>query len=123
MILQTIQLARSRGHFDVLDITVKNQHEIGKVFAPTWDMVLDHKNYKKPEYGDVEYSNDYHRLMLWSWARENEYWMWLLGQQRVVLACMCKPHHFCHRQLLSKYLIKAANFLGHPPIDYRGEIT
>lgn len=85
---------------DRLDITVKSGD---KVFAPTWDMVMGHKN---GTLTDEQYTEMYRELMLKSWKNNRWRWNELLQQDRVVLTCFCKHNTFCHRVLLAKMLEK-----------------
>jgi hypothetical protein len=92
-----------------LDITVKTGIHI---FAPTWDMVMDHKDGKIT---DKEYTDMYYAKMRESYKHNKDYWEWLLKQDKVVLVCFCKPGNFCHRYLL-------ANILEKLGAKYEGEI-
>ena len=91
---------------DRLDITVKGQDPIGKYFAPTWQMVMDHKKHNYGHARDDVYIADYHQMMLNSYHQHNDIWQELLSRPRVVLVCFCAPGAFCHRLLLAQYLSK-----------------
>jgi len=112
MDLYTTQIYKSRNDPDLLDITVKGKHPIGKVFAPSWDIVMGHKDGK---YTDAQYISVYYTMMLDSYAKHRKVWDWVLAQPRVVLACYCPTGNFCHRHLLVEYLTSpnlGANYLG-----------
>lgn len=92
---------------DNLNITVKSGD---KVFAPTWDMVMGHKN---GTLTDEQYTDMYRELMLKSWKKNRWRWAELLQQERVVLVCYCRPGEFCHRVLLAGILEKlGATYCG-----------
>lgn len=83
-----------------LDITIKENDPIGKIFAPTWDMVMGHKKTGN----DQEYINKYHKMILDSLTYNKPAWDELLGREYVVLVCFCTVGNFCHRHLLADYL-------------------
>lgn len=92
---------------DRLDITVKGQDPIGKLFAPTWPMVMGLKNGSMTE---EQYTQMYHRKLndlfttsLWQ-DLINPLWQDLIKVGRVTLVCFCPPNAFCHRVLLAQYL-------------------
>lgn len=96
---------------DKLDITIKSAKQ-GKIFAPTWEMVMDYKN---KIISDSQYTAMYYDLMRKSYANNKEQWESLLNKERVVLVCYCNHGQFCHRYLLADILEK----LG---ASYKGEI-
>ena len=109
----TAQMHKTKGKdWPVLDITVKSKDPFGKYFAPTWGIVMDIKNGKINE---EEYTIQYHQQMLNSYEKHRDKWEELLERNAVVLMCFCKAGQFCHRHLLTEYLIK----LG---ATYEGEI-
>jgi hypothetical protein len=95
-----------------LDITVKGNDPIGKHFAPTWKMVMEHKN----EHDDAKYIKAYHEKMLHSYKTRKNVWDELLKKEYIVLVCFCNSNAFCHRFLLADYLTQ----LG---AHYHGEIN
>lgn len=95
-----------------LDITVKGNHRIGKIFAPTWDMVMEYKRTKD----EAVYTAKYHEMIVQSYANNRPIWDELLNTEYAVLTCFCIAGNFCHRQLLTHYLKQ----LG---AVYEGEIT
>jgi len=112
MDLYTAQIHLVRHDPDLLDITVKSAGPVGRVFAPTWQMVMDHK---KGIINDAVYTSEYHARMLLSYNGNRDKWDWVLAQPRIVLGCYCRAGWFCHRILLAEYLVK----LG---ANYRGEL-
>lgn len=99
---------------DGYDITVKSGD---KVFAPTWNMVMD---YKRGKLSKEAYSSMYRELMLRSWREHRQAWLDLLNREEVTLVCYCRPGDFCHRLLLAEYLVKLGKHLGIEVI-YMGE--
>ncbi len=101
MILYTAQY-RYTGK-DRLDITVKGKDPIGKVFAPSWKMVMGSKD------GKItwdEYSTMYNELMRESYTVHRKTWDEVLNREEVSLVCFCKEGSQCHRYLLADYLGK-----------------
>ena len=110
MILYTSQY--KYNGYGRLDITVKGNNQIGRFFAPTWNMVMNHKKTGNNQ----EYIDKYHTLMLASYSKNRGIWDRVLAKDVVVLVCFCPANAFCHRHLLRHYLVK----LG---AEYKGEIT
>ncbi len=96
---------------DRLDITVKGKDSTGKIFAPTWKMIMGSKE-GKISWDD--YKGLYKDLMRKSYRLHKEIWDKLLKRDEVTLVCFCKSSTSCHRYLLAEYLSK----LG---AEYRGE--
>ena len=94
----TIQLAKGKAcqaaGIPVLDTTVKCGD---KVFAPTWQIVLD---VKSEVISQETYTELYTSLMRWSYKCNQARWLEVLNMQEVAVACMCKAGKFCHRHLL-----------------------
>ena len=110
----TAQMNKTKGKgYPVLDITIKNKDKFGKIFAPTWKMVMD---YKKGAITDEEYTSQYHTMMLTSYEIHRDLWEELLNKDEIVLMCFCRAGQFCHRHLLTNYLVT----LG---AEYMGELT
>ena len=95
---------------DRLDITVKGKDPVGKVFSPTWRMVMGSKE------GRIswdEYSVLYRNLMRESYQKHLDTWNNLLSRDEVTLVCFCKLGDPCHRYLLADYLVKlGADYFG-----------
>lgn len=121
MKLFTIQVGKWRLAKDrdirLMDTTIKSGYSL---FAPTWDMVLGHK---QGSLSDAEYSKLYRDLLTNSWLKRREEWMNFLKDDDIyALACYCKPGQFCHRYLLIKFLEKLCQQL-EIPFEYYGELT
>lgn len=86
---------------DRLDITVKGNDPIGRVFAPTWNMV---NGLKSGTLSVAEYTNKYQKILNASIMSNLRVWDDILHRERIVLVCFCPPNHFCHRHLLSTAL-------------------
>ena len=112
MRLYTVQMAKGRGDADLLDITVKGNHPVGKFFAPTWKMVNE---VKKGIISIEHYSELYRCMMVLSYYNNKQVWHDVLTRKRVVLACFCPSGDFCHRNLLAGYLMKCGAI-------YKGEL-
>ena len=95
-----------------LDITVKGNDPVGRVFAPTWEMVSRYKQ----DGNEEAYTTAYHKMMIDSYYDNHQEWREVLSRDTVVLVCFCPAGAFCHRLLLAGYLSK----LG---AKYNGEIT
>jgi uncharacterized protein YeaO (DUF488 family) len=89
-----------------------------KEFAPTWDIVMGHKNGKIT---DEEYTKKYYELMKISWKNNKDKWLEILHRDEVVLGCYCKSGNFCHRYLLVDIFKKICENL-EIPFEYCGEI-
>ena len=104
----TAQYRYSGG--DRLDITVKGKDPLGKVFAPSWDMVM---KLKGGVITQKEYEDLYYQKMFYSYKKHRAEWEIVLDMPRVTLVCFCKSKYFCHRALLAKYLEKlGGNYVG-----------
>jgi len=95
---------------DRLDITVKGQHEFGRLFAPTWDMVMavKHHGIKAHQY----YINEYDKILN---NVPSSVWQNLLDTDIITLVCFCRRQDFCHRNLLVEYITRT-----FPNTFYRG---
>jgi len=103
------------GHYryagsDRLDVTVKGQHEFGKLFAPNWDMVMAVKNHgaKAHQYYIDEYSKILDNIPAWAWGA-------MLDTDVITLVCFCRQQDFCHRNLIVEYIVRT-----FPNVFYRG---
>lgn len=109
------RLARDRG-IVFLDTTVKSGDAL---FAPTWDMVMGHKN---GTVSDEEYTKLYRQMMIRSWTHNREKWELLLrSNEQVAIACYCPAGVFCHRLLLKDILQELSGKLN-VPFHYYGEL-
>lgn len=120
MELMTIQIGRwrlARSHkVDMVDTTVKSGDPL---FAPTWDMVLGHKN---GTVSDEEYTKRYRQRMIESWKQHRPDWeAFLRREDPIAIACYCKPGVFCHRLLLKDIFEELCGKLSIP-FRYYGEL-
>lgn len=118
--LFTIQVGRwrlAREHkVEFVDTTIKTKHPL---FAPTWDMVLGHKD---DTLSDEEYTRLYRQRMIQSWKDHREEWLaFLKREEPIALACFCKPGAFCHRVLLKDIMKELCEKLDIPYFYY-GEL-
>lgn len=110
------RLAKQYG-VELLDTTVKGGYS---PFAPTWDMVMGHKN---GTMSDEEYKDLYWHKLVQSWKSRREDWMKIIQDPTpVALACYCKEGAFCHRLLLVEFLRKLCKQLNEE-FEYFGELT
>lgn len=101
---------------DRLDITVKSGV---KAFAPSWDMVMGHKN---GTLSNEDYIQMFKDLMNKSYKTNKKLWKELLERERVTLVCYCAKDCFCHRVVLAEMLVKAfgCEYLGE--VDSKGNL-
>jgi hypothetical protein len=85
---------------DCLDVTIKSG---SKIFAPTWGMVMGHKNLRLT---DDQYKDMYYKLMRQSYKINRKEWDELLAKDKIILMCYCYNGSFCHRYLLRDILVK-----------------
>lgn len=98
---------------DRIDITVKGNHIVGKLYAPTWDMIMGLKNGKIIE---DQYTQMYYKMLCDRWENKDyrETTLSLVdmvttGSQSVghprgiTFVCFCPAENFCHRYLLVKW--------------------
>lgn len=103
------------GHYryagpDRLDITVKGQDPIGRVFAPTWSMVT---LLKKGVMTQENYTAQYHRRMRESWKENKGIWQKVWDMDVVTFVCFCPSGAFCHRYLLADMFQRmGATYMG-----------
>lgn len=87
-------------------------------FAPTGELLWP---YKRGEYTDEEYTAIYYQITRERFRDDPEPWLWLIRQERICLACYCRPGKFCHRHLLVDILEKLCQREGIRLIR-RGEL-
>jgi hypothetical protein len=104
------------GNPSGIDITVKGNHPIGRIFAPTWKMVNDYKSGIKIDkpVAIKQYKAAYCRLMVESYRKNYQTWIKTLTMRNeVIFYCFCPANDFCHRLLLADYLIQlGADYIG-----------
>lgn len=86
-----------------LDITIKSGKTLGKCFAPTWNMVMGHKQNKIT---DQEYTDLYFEILnkLDGQVYE-ELYQYGTSDNKINFICYCHDGKFCHTYLLIDYLI------------------
>lgn len=121
MELFTIKLGRQLGYqaqragITVVDSTVKGK---SLLFAPTWDIVMGHKN---GTVSDQEYRDVYLAKMRQSWIDHRAAWEEFLRQDGwVAIGCYCDPGCFCHRLILVELFEMLCKKLDIP-FTYYGE--
>lgn len=119
MIIYTAQIGRIQHPY--LDITVKSGVGLGRLLAPTWDMVL---GVKRGTLSEARYSETYLELLRHRYRQNRSEFIRILtpeDTESLNLACYCKPHTFCHRYLAVEVLEKIARAYGIP-FEYGGEV-
>ena len=95
---------------DRLDITVKGKDPVGRIFAPSWKMVMGSK---KGKIAWAEYQKMYREMMQVSYRQHRDIWTSVLSRDEITLVCFCKADSACHRYLLADYFAKlGAEYMG-----------
>jgi len=92
-----------------LDITVKSGAGLGKLLAPTWDLVL---GVKGGTISEEEYTRVYLALLRERYRGRKEQFLEVLRRDEVVLLCYCRKGWFCHRHIAVEVLEKIARAEG-----------
>lgn len=85
-----------------VDITVKSAQGFAKEFAPTWEMVMGHKD---GTVSDAEYTAQYRTILD---QASKEAWRWVKTQATeglLTLLCYCPDGKFCHTHLMIEYMV------------------
>lgn len=82
-----------------LDITVKGQDPVGKILAPTWDMVM---GLKKGRMTVHAYTDAYSSLFMNAVQNSYSILLDLSKQETLTFVCFCRPGEFCHRVLCAR---------------------
>lgn len=118
MELYTCQMSKHREAakrgIPFLDVTVKSGN---RQFAPTWDFLMKFKKDQNEE----AHIESFIPLMRENFKENKHYWIDILKQDELVIACYCRKDKFCHRLLLVDIFEKICN---HYNIDfeYKGEL-
>lgn len=104
--LYTAQMRYSGA--DRLDVTVKSAGKVGKIFAPTWEMVNMVKRATSATKQRVEhrYTDEYYRLLLERFKTNQmafEHVITTASVHDITLVCYCPAGAFCHRHLLAGF--------------------
>ena len=99
---------------DRFDITVKGQDPLGKLFAPTWKMVMGIKNQTMAEY---DYVMEYSKILVAALTDQDVVNRVLQRfNNEMTLVCFCPKGAFCHRYFA------AAGFAAVPHFGtYKGD--
>ena len=118
MRIYTAQIGRG-GSGLILDTTVKSGAELGKVLAPTWDIVWGVKRGKlSPEEYEVIYLN----LLRERFRVNKDAFLEILAHDEITATCYCRAGAFCHRHLAVNVLEKIAAHYGIS-FERGGEVT
>jgi uncharacterized protein YeaO (DUF488 family) len=90
-----------------------------KVFAPSWFIVMGHKN---GDISDEQYTDEYLSMMRRSYRDDRARWQEVVESGSVTLACYCKAGAFCHRIILVDLLRAVGESIGIEVV-YEGELT
>ena len=94
----------------VLDTTIGSGFGLGATFAPTWDLVMGHKN------GRISwktYTEGYYALMRQRYAEHRDLFIEACKSEKLVLLCYCSAGKAtCHRHLLIDILRKVSRREG-----------
>ena len=106
----------------VLNTTIKSGAGLGKVFAPTWKMVMASKQNEIPwEY----YIEKYTALMRQRYLANPAAFLEALNSDELIVCCYCRDTHdttrHCHRYILVEILEKIAQHHGIG-FEYIGEV-
>jgi uncharacterized protein YeaO (DUF488 family) len=88
-----------------VDVTVKGAQGIWSKVAPTWDMVMRHK---QERISDAYYAGQY-LAILEQGGKELAREIWHEGKKRggkLVFRCYCPDGKFCHTHLLIDWLVE-----------------
>ncbi len=91
---------------NALNVTVKSAIGLGRVFAPSWRMVMDHKNKKMT---DEEYRTLYLDILrgvsTTQWEQLHEYGIGG-GGGIITLMCYCPDGTFCHTYQMIDFAVR-----------------
>lgn len=126
MNLYTVQLAHhnkaAQMGIPVINVTIKSGEQ---TFAPSWQMVLAHKDGVSLTHlhlsADEDYKLNFRAMMGESWKNNKARWIEVASMENVAIMCYCKSCNFCHRFLLIDYFRAVCDSL-HIPFCYMGEI-
>ncbi|ANZ48427.1 hypothetical protein BIZ78_gp148 [Erwinia phage vB_EamM_Caitlin] len=103
----------------LLDITVKSGM---KIFAPTWDFLMEYKNSNKDAEAEAVYTRKFRAKIRQLYRDNPDALLELLYSERLALMCYCPAGKFCHRHLLVRTL-RALGRLHGVDVVLMGEIT
>ncbi len=107
---------------DRLDTTVKSGAGLGKLLAPTWELVGGVKRHetqgrdprwlKYTPLTHEQYTDDYYALLRERYKADAAPFIELVQRERLVICCYCAAGAFCHRHLAVDILSKIAAHMG-----------
>ncbi|MBN1427420.1 MAG: hypothetical protein JXB07_03485 [Anaerolineae bacterium] len=117
MIITTGQINRISQPY--LDITIKSGQGLGKLLAPTWDMVM---GIKRGTLSHAGYTERYLDLLRTRYCDNKAGFIQLLtpSNGELLIGCYCRPYSFCHRYIAVEVLQKIGQSHGIT-IEYGGE--
>ncbi|MBN1430339.1 MAG: hypothetical protein JXB07_18360 [Anaerolineae bacterium] len=117
MIITTGQISRISVPY--LDITVKSGQGVGRLLAPTWDMVM---GVKRGTLSQADYTEFYLNLLRTRYRDNKAGFIQLLtpDSSELCVSCYCRPHSFCHRYIAVEVLQKIGQAHGIT-VEYGGE--
>lgn len=102
-----------------LDITVQSSTGLGRLLAPTWEIVLGHKAHNgdsryagRKTYTNEQYIEAYIGMLRKRYMNDYAAFMMIVKAESVVLRCYCTHGKFCHRHIAASALVKIANHHG-----------
>ena len=112
--VQDASAFRSDGYF-ALDITVKSGAGVGRVFAPTWEMVI---GYKLGGLDARRYVEQYRSLLKERVPRNlDKIRKFLARHPKITLLCYCPEGSFCHRHIAAAALERIAKGVGFENVE------
>jgi len=106
------------------DTTVKSGSGLGKLLAPTWELVGSVKRHETQgrdarwlKYAPLtheQYTDGYYALLRERYKADAASFMELVQRERLVICCYCAAGTFCHRHLAVDILSKIAAYHGLP---------
>ena len=118
MRINTAQIGRG-GSGLILDTTVKSGAGLGKILAPTWDIVW---GVKKARISEQEYETRYLEILRERYKQNKAAFLAILAAEEVTLACYCHTGAFSHRHIAVNVLEKIAAHHGIP-FECGGELS
>lgn len=106
---------------DALDITRASSGQLGRPFAPSWEILLPEMRARRSGNRDPErwarYVAAYTAEMRESYRLQREAWDALLARERVVLLCYCHGVPQCHRYVLGHDILPRLGAVFEGEID------
>ncbi len=97
----TLKRAQIRRGVEGIDVTVKSAKGLARAFAPTWEMVMGHK---QGTLTNEAYTAKYLAMLD---VVPDHCWEWLANQgnpdNEVTILCFCRDEWFCHTHIIIDY--------------------